>query len=42
MGKGILEPYSDLHDIPARIRDVMHVDLLAQGNVYQADLMIEK
>jgi len=42
MGKGILEPDSDLHDIPARIRNEMHVDLLAQGNIGDADLVIEE
>jgi hypothetical protein len=42
MGKGILEPDSDLHDAPVRIRDEMQIDLLAQGNVSDPDLMIEE
>ncbi len=42
MGKGILEPDSDLHFIPGGIRDEMHVYLLAQGNIGDADLVIER
>jgi hypothetical protein len=42
MSKGILEPNSDLHDIPARIRDKMHVNLLPKGNIGDTDLVIEE
>ena len=42
MSKGILEPDSNLHDVPARIRDEMHIDLLPQGNIGDADLVIEE
>lgn len=42
MGNDILEPDSDLHDVPCGIRDEMHVDLLPQGNIGDADLVIEE
>ena len=42
MGKGILVPDSDLHDVPDGIRDEMQVDLLSQGNIGDADLVIEE
>jgi len=42
MSKCILEPDTNLHDVPDGIRDEMHIDLLAQGNIGDTDLMIEE
>jgi hypothetical protein len=42
MGKSILEPDSDLHDVPCGVRYEMHVDLLPQGDISDAYLVIEE
>ena len=42
MSKGILEPDSNLHYVSGGVRDEMHIDLLPQGNIGDADLVIEE